>query len=68
MEALYNRAKLLEHGAQSPGIPMASATTIQHTQTQYCTTPRTICQFLSLHVMSCSHYSLAKLTFKQNAT
>lgn len=30
MEALYNRAKLLEHGAQSPDIPMASAATIQH--------------------------------------
>lgn len=30
MEALYNRAKLLEHRAQSPDIPMASAATIQH--------------------------------------
>lgn len=30
MEALYNRAKLLEHGAQSPDIPMASATAVQH--------------------------------------
>lgn len=30
MEALYNRAKLPEHGAQSPDILMASATTIQH--------------------------------------
>lgn len=28
MEALY-RAKLFEHGAQSPDIPMASATTIK---------------------------------------
>lgn len=30
MEALYNRAKLLEHGAQSPDIPMASAASAQH--------------------------------------
>lgn len=30
MEALYNRAKLLEHGAQSPDIPVAAAATTQH--------------------------------------
>ena len=30
MEALYNRAKLPEHGAQSPDIPMTSVATIQH--------------------------------------
>ncbi len=30
MEALYNRAKLLEHGAQSPDILTASAAAVLH--------------------------------------
>lgn len=29
MEAHYSRAKLLEHGAESPDMPMATAATVQ---------------------------------------
>lgn len=34
MEALYNRAKLLQHGAQSPDTPRSMGPTIQHLSQQ----------------------------------
>lgn len=75
MEALYNRAKLLEHGAQSPDIPMASVAAIHHLTEKHTGqlkidlvlySTKLDCQILSqiqLHILLCYAYTYANIPF-----